>query len=188
QALHERIAQLAGTSSSLPLPMTNILSGGLHAGGGMDVQDFLVVPLRATSVDEAIHAIARVRSAASDVLRARGLPTLLADEGGLAPGCATSREALELLVESIERAHLVPGADMGIAIDVAASTFRERDGGYRLTRERRTLASDAMVEMIEDWVRDFPVVSVEDGLAEEDWQGWKVLTARLGSSLQVVGD
>ena len=188
QPLYERIAELASAQPLLPLPMTNILSGGLHAGGGMDFQDFLVVPMRASSIDEAIHSIARVRNAATDVLRERGLPTLLADEGGLAPGCETARAALQLMMESIERAGLVPGDDMAIAIDVAATTLRRPDSRYRLAREGRELARDAIIEMIEGLVHDFPVVSVEDALDEEDWHGWKDLTTRLGRALQLVGD
>jgi enolase len=188
QALYERIGELAGARPMLPLPMTNILSGGMHAGGGMDVQDFLVVPLRATSIDDAIHAIARVREAAAHALAERGLPTLLADEGGLAPGCATARDALHLVVESIERARFVPGYDMAIAIDVAASTLCQRDGRYRLAREGRELTRDAMIDLIEGWVRDFPLVSVEDALGDEDWDGWTALTARLGGAAQLVGD
>jgi enolase len=188
QALYERIADLAGARPTLPLPMANILSGGLHAGRGMDVQDFLAVPMRAASIDEAIELIARVRSAATEVSRERGLPTLLADEGGLSPGCATGHAALELMVESIERARLMPGEDISIAIDVAATALKETNGRYRLAREGRDLESDAMIDMIEAWVRDFPVVSIEDGLDEEDWAGWKRLTERLGSKLQLVGD
>jgi enolase len=168
--------------------MTNILSGGLHAGRGMDVQDFLAVPMRAQSVAEAIATIAGVRSAADDVLRARGLPTLLADEGGLAPGCRTGREALELLVEAIERAGLRAGEDIAIAIDVAATTMKLREGGYRLQCEERELSSAALVDMLEGWVRDFPLVSIEDGLDEEDWDGWKTMTAQMGSIVQIVGD
>ena len=188
QALYERIADLAGAQPTLPLPMTNILSGGLHAGRGMDVQDFLAVPMRAASIDAAIQLLARVRSAATEVSRERGLPTLLADEGGLSPGCATGRAALELMVEAIERAGLLPGEDVAIAIDVAATALKATDGHYRLAREGRELSSEAMIGMIEAWVRDFPVVSVEDGLDEEDWAGWKLLTARLGSKVQLVGD
>ena len=188
QALYERIADLAGAQPTLPLPMTNILSGGLHAGRGMDVQDFLAVPMRAASIDAAIHLIARVRSAATEVSRERGLPTLLADEGGLSPGCATGRAALELMVEAIERAGLLPGEDVAIAIDVAATALKATDGYYRLAREGRDLSSEAMIGMIEAWVADFPVVSVEDGLDEEDWAGWKLLTERLGSKVQLVGD
>ena len=188
QALYERIADLAEVRPTLPLPMTNILSGGLHAGRGMDVQDFLAVPMRAASIDTAIHLIARVRSAATEVSRERGLPTLLADEGGLSPGCETGRAALELMVESIERAGLTPGEDISIAIDVAATALKGTDGHYRLAREGRDLSSEAMIGMIEGWVGDFPVVSVEDGLDEEDWAGWKLLTERLGSKVQLVGD
>ncbi|HET8874765.1 MAG TPA: phosphopyruvate hydratase [Casimicrobiaceae bacterium] len=188
QALYERIAELAQTQPLLPLPMTNILSGGWHAGGGMDVQDFLVVPMRATSTGEAIHAIARVRTAASDVLRKRGLPTLLADEGGLGPGCRTSHAALELMIESIERAELAPGIDMAIAVDVAASTLLQADGRYRLPREGRECTREAMIDMIDGWVREFPLVSIEDPLAEEDWPGWTALTRRVGGVLQLVGD
>jgi len=166
QALYERIAELAETRPTLPLPMTNILSGGLHAGRGIDVQDFLAVPMRAASIDAAIHLLARVRSAATEVSRERGLPTLLADEGGLSPGCETGHAALQLMVESLKRA----------------------DGLYRLAREGRELSSEAMIGMIEAWANDFPVVSVEDGLDEEDWAGWKRLTKRLGFRLQLVGD
>ena len=188
QALYERIAELAQAQPLLPLPMTNILSGGLHAGGGMDVQDFLVVPMRATSTGEAIHAIARVRTAAGDVLRKRGLPTLLADEGGLGPGSRTAHAALELMVESIERAELAPGIDMAVAVDVAASTLLQADGRYRLPREGRECTREAMIDMIDGWVREFPLVSIEDALAEEDWPGWTALTRRFGGVLQLVGD
>ncbi len=188
QALYERVADLAQMRPTLPLPMTNILSGGLHAGRGMDVQDFLAVPMRATSIDEAIHLIARVRSAATDLARARGLSTLLADEGGLSPGCESGRVALQLMVESIERAGLVAGEDFCIAIDVAATTLKTVDGRYHLARESRALSSVEMIDMIEAWVREFPVVSVEDALDEEDWAGWSSLTKRLGSTVQLVGD
>ena len=188
QPLFERIADLAGARLALPLPMTNILSGGLHAGRAMDFQDFLAVPVRASSIDEAIHLIARMRSAASEVARERGLPTLLADEGGLSPGCETGRAALEMMVESIGRAGLRPGDDIAIAIDVAATALQSSDGHYRLAREGREMGSEAMIGMLEEWVRDFPVVSIEDGLAEEDWAAWKILTDRLGSRVQLVGD
>ena len=188
QSLYERIADLSGSKPTMPLPMTNILSGGLHAGGGMDMQDFLAVPMRATSVDEAIHLVARVRSAATELVRERGLPTLLADEGGLSPGCQTGRAALELMVESIACAGLKPGEDIAIAIDVAATALKGTDGRYQLMREGRVLGSEAMVDMIESWLRDFPVISIEDGLEEEDWSGWKLLTQRLAHKVQLIGD
>ena len=188
QALYERIGELAGAKPLLPLPMTNILSGGLHAGRGMDVQDFLAVPMRAATIGEAIHVMARVRNAAADVMRDRGLPTLLADEGGLSPGCDHASAALRLMVESIERAGLRPGDDVSIAIDVAASSLQRADGFYEFAREGRTLDSDALLAEIGAWVREAPVISIEDGLGEEDWNGWRKLTGALGGTVQLVGD
>jgi enolase len=190
QPLFSYIAGLAGTQKiAMPMPMVNILSGGLHAGRGMDVQDFLAIPARANSIDEAIDLVGRVRSAAVRVMEGRGLSTLLADEGGLSPGLASGREALQLLVESVEAAGLRPGADMVIAIDVAATALWDRvAGGYRLAREGRTATSDEMIAMAEAWVNEFPVVSIEDALDEEDWSGWRRLTERLGRRIRLVGD
>jgi enolase len=188
QALFERIAELAHARPQMPIPMTNILSGGLHAGRSMDIQDFLVIPVRASSIGEAIDVVGRVRSAASDVMRVRGLPTLLADEGGLSPACETARAALELMMQAIERGGLRPGEDVAIAIDVAATTLKRSGDCYALVRECRELTSDAMIDMVAGWARDFPVWSVEDALDEEDWTGWKLLTARLGDRVQLVGD
>jgi enolase len=182
--LYRWIAELAGARAiSMPMPMVNILSGGLHAGRGMDVQDFLVIPAGARSMDEAIELAARVRGAAARVMEGRGLPSLLADEGGLAPGLATGREALALLVDAIGAAGLRPGTDAVIAIDVAATALWDRtSGSYRLAREGRSAGSDEMIAMCEDWVREFPVLSIEDALDEEDWPGWQRLTQRLGSA------
>ncbi len=190
QPLYAHIAALAGTSAmTMPMPMVNILSGGLHAGRGMDVQDFLVIPASAGSMDEAIDFVSRVRNAAVRVMERRGLPTLLADEGGLSPGLGTGREALLLLVESIEEAGLRPGADVVIAIDVAATALWDRAAGaYRLAREGRLATSDEMIAMAEQWVAEFPVVSIEDALDEEDWPGWQRLTEKLGCAIRLVGD
>jgi enolase len=190
QPLYARIAELAGTAEpAMPMPMVNILSGGLHAGRGMDVQDFLVVPAGARSIEEAIDFAGRVRNAAVRVMEARGLPTLLADEGGLSPGLATGRDALLLLVESIERAGLRPGADAVIAIDVAATALWDgAAGAYRLAREGRMASSDEMIAMAAGWADEFPIVSIEDALDEEDWTGWRRLTERLGRRLRLVGD
>jgi enolase len=188
--LYRRIAELAGIAApTLPMPMVNILSGGLHAGRGMDVQDFLAVPVAATSVLEAIHLTARVRSAAAAVCGELGLPTLLADEGGLSPGCRTGRDALELISTSIERAGLTPGVDVAIAIDVAATAlFDAATGDYHLRREGRRASTAEMIEMVDSWVDDFPVVSIEDALDEEDWVGWRALTERLGHRVRLIGD
>lgn len=189
QPLYQRIAQLSSTPALLmPMPMVNILSGGLHAGRGMDVQDFLAVPASATSTEEALHHIARVRSAAADVMAERGLPTLLADEGGLSPGFASGREALQLMVEATERAGLRPGEDIVIAIDVAASSLKGPDGSYKLTREGRLASAREMMDMVRGWIDEFPVVSVEDALDENAWTDWPVLTAELGERVQLVGD
>jgi enolase len=190
QPLYRRIADLASVGQPLlPLPMVNILSGGLHASRGMDVQDFLAVPVAATSMLEAVHLAAKVRNAVASQAAERGLPTLLADEGGLSPGFATGREALEFLVTGIERAGLTPGRDVAIAVDIAASELADREGGgYRLPREGRHRTTAEMIGMIASWVEDFPVVSVEDPLDEEDWPGWRALTARLGDRVRLIGD
>lgn len=189
QPLYRRIAELSGTREVvMPMPMVNILSGGLHAGRGMDVQDFLAIPASAGNTEEALHHIARIRSAATDVMAERGLPTLLADEGGLSPGLATGREALQLMVEATERAGLRPGEDIVIAIDVAASSLKGPDGQYQLTREGRLASARAMMDMVRAWVDEFPVVSVEDALDENAWRDWSTLTAELGQRVQLVGD
>jgi enolase len=190
QPLYRRIADLAGVAEpTLPMPMVNIFSGGLHAGRGMDVQDFLAVPISATSMLDAIRLTAEVRAVATTICAESGKPTLLADEGGLSPGCRTGREALELFVASIERAGLEPGVDIAIAIDVAATTLYDSTiGAYHLRREGHRLSTAEMIEMITGWADDFPIVSIEDALDEEDWEGWRALTARLGDRVRLIGD
>jgi enolase len=187
--LYRQIAELAGVDAPvLPMPMVNILSGGLHAGRGMDVQDFLAVPAGSTGIADALHAVARVRAAASDVLAARGLPTLLADEGGLSPGCSSGHEALTLMVEIIERAGLQPGHDVVIAIDVAAHSLVDADGRYVHAREDVVRTTTEMIDLVQGWVEEFPIVSIEDALDEEDWAGWTELTGRIGHRVRLIGD
>jgi enolase len=188
QQLYQRIGELCGAAAAMPLPMMNVLSGGLHAGRGMDVQDFLVVPVRADSFAQALHLLARVRTAAADVARERGLPTLLADEGGLSPGLESGRAALAMLTECIEKAGLRPGADVAIAIDVAASTLQGVDGQYAFAREGVRRTATQLIDTLAAWVDEFAVVSIEDGLDEEDWSGWAQLTRALGHKVQLVGD
>lgn len=189
QPLFRRIADLAGVEPTLPMPMVNIFSGGLHAGRGMDVQDFLAVPISASTMLDAIRLTAEVRDAATAVCAERGLPTLLADEGGLSPGCRTGREALELLVAAVERAGLQAGVNIAIAIDVAATAlYDSATGDYELRREGRSSSTVDMIEMISGWVDDYPIVSIEDALDEEDWEGWRELTARLGDRVHLIGD
>jgi enolase len=188
--LFEYIRSLAGGGSlSLPMPMVNILSGGLHAARGMDVQDFLAIPSSATSIEQAIRNVARIRAAAAEILASRGMSTLLADEGGLSPGFRTAREALQLMVDATEKAGFRPGVDMAIAIDVAATALYDRETGeYHLRREGRRVSSTAMIAMVEGWISEFPIVSVEDALDEDDWQGWRALTQEVGSRIRLVGD
>jgi enolase len=190
EPLYRHIAELAGTTAlMMPMPMVNILSGALHAGGGMDVQDFLAIPARADSIAAAIHIVSRVRSAAADLMARKGLSTLLADEGGLSPGLADGRDALRLMVEATEEAGLKPGVDIVFAIDVAAASLYDRQKNrYHLAREGRHATSADMCDTIVSWVKEFPVVSVEDPLDEEDWGAWQTLTTRLGAKLQLIGD
>ncbi len=185
--LFRRIAAIVGAEPTMPMPMVNILSGGLHAGRGMDVQDFLVIPVGAASYSEALDWVCRTRSAAAELSAQQGLPTLLADEGGLSPGFAGSEEALTLTVRAIEAAGLRPGDDVAIALDIASSSLVDSSGGYRFERLRRTFDAAAMIDMLAGWTERYPIVSIEDGLGEDDWANWPALTERLGR-IQLVGD
>lgn len=186
--LHRRIAQLAEVSSpTLPMPMVNILSGGLHASGGMDIQDFLVVPLGAQSFGQALEWVSRVRATAAVLCSEIGKPTLLADEGGLSPGFDRTEAGLEFLLRAIEKSCLRPGEDVAIALDLAASRLLTSAGRYLLPRAGIELQPDQMTSLLKDWVRSFPIISIEDGLGEDDWEHWPSLTAQLGA-IQVVGD
>jgi enolase len=185
--LYRYIMELARAARpSLPMPMANILSGGAHAGRHMDFQDFLAIPLRASRYSEALELLARVRSAADELMRQAGRSTLLADEGGLGPAFARAEDALELMMQSFEHARLQPGRDVAIAIDVAASQLRQ-DGGYRLESERRNLCGEEMVHLVGDLVRNYPIISVEDALDQDDWEHWTALGVTL-PDVQLVGD
>jgi enolase len=185
--LYRHIAMLAGAEAvTLPMPMTNILSGGAHAGRGMDIQDFLAVPVGAGSYSEALSMLAKVRATAAAALAERGGSVLLADEGGLSPGFDTARAALDLMMEAFARAGLTPGEDVAITLDVAASEFFA-DGRYRLPREGRDFDSREMAAFVLDLVRCYPIVSVEDPLDQDDWEPWRQFT-RAAQDIQVVGD
>lgn len=187
-ALEQPLWRTLGERPLLPLPMINILSGGAHAGGAIDVQDLLAVPVGAHSFGEALEWAARVRAAAAELLEERGLiAALVADEGGLGPRLGSNREALELLTRAIERTGLALGDDVAIAIDVAASQFVQPDGGYRLGVEGRTLDADELNAELAGWAAEHPLVSIEDPLGEDDWAGWAAATALLGR-LQLLGD
>jgi enolase len=177
-----------GAEPLLPLPMVNIISGGAHSGRSRDVQDFLAVPVGAATFAEAIEWAARVRAGTAAELAARGLRTaLVADEGGLGPPLPSNRSALDMLVAGITRAGLRPGEDVGIAIDLAASQFVRADGRYALATESRELSAGEWVDELAGWCAAYPIVSLEDALAEDDWDGWHAGTARLGGR-QLLGD
>jgi enolase 1/2/3 len=175
-------------AAELPVPLVNILSGGLHGGGNFDFQDFMVVPLAARTFRQALEHAAAVHAAMKDVLKARGVYRAgVADEGGYAPRLDGNEAGLKLMTEAIERAGLKPGAEAAIAVDVAASQFF-RHGHYHLEADHARLDAEEMIERLAAWAGRYPVVSIEDGLGEDDWAGWKELTKRLGGRTQLIGD
>jgi enolase len=177
---------LGGPSARvLPVPMLNVLNGGVHAANDVDIQEFMVVPAGFPSFSEALRAGVEIYQALKKVLGGRGLSTNVGDEGGFAPNLAANRDALDVLMEAVESAGYTPGEQVSFALDVAASEIY-REGRYQL--EGRSLTSEDFVDYLEGLVSDFPLVSVEDGLAEDDWDGWKVLTDRIGDRTQLVGD
>ncbi len=172
----------------LPVPMMNILNGGAHADNSVDIQEFMVMPLGFSSFAEALRAGVETFHTLKKVLHDRGLSTAVGDEGGFAPNLASNRAALELIMEAIEKAGYVPGDQIALAMDPAASEFFS-GGTYNLTGEGRTgLSAADMIDLYEEMVNDFPIVSIEDGLAESDWDGWKKMMDRLGNRIQIVGD
>ncbi len=177
---------LVGEQPVLPLPMVNIVSGGLHASSRLVFQDFLAVPVGAGRYSEALEIVYAVRSAAEEILDQRGLSTLKADEGGFGPALEHSEQALDLLQEATRRAGYRPGAEVAFAVDVAASHFA-RNGGYDL-RHEGALGAPEFVDLLERLVARYPIVSIEDGLGEDDWEGWALLTRRLGERVQLIGD
>ena len=177
-----------GRRAVVPVPMVNILSGGLHAGYNFEFQDFLAIPIDFATYTEALEAVVAVHRAVRAVLEKRGcVLTGVADEGGWGPRLASNQAALDVLVEAIEAARYRPGEQIAIAIDVAASHFYA-GGQYELRTEGRSLSSREMIDLLAAWVDRYPIVSVEDGLAEDDWSAWPELTARLSGKVQVIGD
>ena len=172
---------------TLPVPMLNILNGGVHAEDSTDFQEFMVVPVGAESFAEALRMASEVYQSLKKVLKGRGLSTGLGDEGGFAPAGLTNQQALEAVVAAIEAAGYRPGHDCYLALDLAATELF-RDGRYVLPKEGATLTSAQMVDYLERWATRYPIISIEDGLAEDDWEGWRLLTQRLGGRLQIVGD
>jgi len=178
-----------GLTPSLPLPMVNMISGGLHAGGNLDFQDYLILPVGATSYPRAFEWIVEVYNRVSQSLKEAGHEgTLVGDEGGYGPKLASNEEALSFVVRAIEAAGLRPGDDVCIGLDVASTHFYS-DGSYLLaaTGDER-LSSEQVVDLLADWVDRYPIISIEDGLSEDDWEGWQLLTERLGDRVQLIGD
>ncbi len=172
----------------LPVPMMNIMNGGAHANWqGTDLQEFMIAPIGAPDFSEAVRWGAETYHALKSVLKSKGYSTGVGDEGGFAPALKTNAEAVELILQAIEKAGYRPGDEIAIALDPAASGFYE-DGLYHLRTEGRKVTSEQMVEMYAAWVEKYPIVSLEDGLAEDDWDGWRLLTQTLGSKIQLVGD
>jgi len=172
---------------TLPVPMMNILNGGKHAMDSTDFQEFMILPTGATSFREAVRMGSEVYQTLKKVLAGKQYNTNVGDEGGFAPSLGTNREAIEVILAAIEQAGYQPGTDICLGLDPAASEFYE-NGQYVLAREGRTLTSAEMVAFYEEWVRQYPIITLEDGLAEDDWEGWALLTRQLGGQIQIVGD
>ena len=172
---------------TLPLPMANILNGGAHADTSVDLQEFMVCPVGAPTFAEAMRAVSEVYQALKKVLKAQGLATAVGDEGGFAPNLSSNEDALKLIVEGIKQSGYEPGRDVAIALDPAASEFFA-DGKYTLKGEGRSLDAAALVGLYSEWTARYPIVSIEDGMAEDDWDGWRLLTDSIGGRVQLVGD
>ena len=187
--LYEHLARLDETAGrySMPVPMMNILNGGEHADNNVDIQEFMIQPVGVASFAEALRAGAEIFHALKAVLKEEGLATAVGDEGGFAPNLASNRAALESIVVAIEKAGYTPGKDIYLALDCAASEFYH-DGRYVLSGEGREFSSEEFVGYLEGLVSEFPILSIEDGLDESDWDGWALMTERLGDRVQLVGD
>jgi len=187
--LYAHIAEINGTAGqfSMPLPMMNILNGGEHADNNVDIQEFMIQPVGASSFKEGLRMGAEVFHALKKVLQTRGLSTAVGDEGGFAPNLASNEEALAVIVEAVEKAGYRMGDDITLALDCAASEFY-RDGKYNLAGEGKSFDAAGFAEYLDGLCQKYPIISIEDGLDESDWDGWKVLTDRIGDRVQLVGD
>nr|AWJ66455.1 enolase [uncultured bacterium] len=187
--LYAHIAEINGTAGeySMPLPMMNILNGGEHADNNVDIQEFMIQPVGAQSFKEGLRMGAEIFHALKKVLQARGLSTAVGDEGGFAPNLASNEEALTVIVEAVEKAGYRMGDDVTLALDCAASEFY-RDGKYNLAGEGKSFDAAGFAEYLDGLCQKYPIISIEDGLDESDWDGWKILTDRIGDRVQLVGD
>ena len=186
-SLYSYLGGMLGTT--MPVPMMNILNGGSHADNKIDVQEFMVMPLGASSFSEALKMGTEVFHHLKAVLKSKGLSTNVGDEGGFAPNLQSNEEGIKVVMEAIEKAGYIPGKDIYIALDAAASEFYNKEEGvYHLESTGEKLTSSQMVDFWADWCEKYPIVSIEDGLDEDDWKGWKQLTEKLGDKVQLVGD
>lgn len=172
----------------LPTPMFNIINGGSHADNSVDFQEYMIMPLNFDDFEDALRACTEVYHNLKNILHAKGHSTSLGDEGGFAPNLKNNEEPIKIIIEAIKKAGYEPGIDIAIALDVASSEFYNEKKGYTLSGENRTLSSKELVEYYENLCSKYPIVSIEDGLSEDDWDGWKILTEKLGSKVQLVGD
>lgn len=177
-------------ASMLPVPMANIINGGSHADNSVDFQEFMIMPVGADSIHEAVRSLSEIFHTLKSVLKAKGYSTAVGDEGGFAPNLKSNDEAIEVILESIEQAGYKPGEDTLLALDPAASEFFDaKKGKYVFKKsDKRELTSAEMVDFYAAWVEKYPIISIEDGMAEDDWDGWKVMTDKLGGKIQIVGD
>ncbi|RZB32141.1 MAG: enolase [Desulfobacteraceae bacterium Eth-SRB1] len=171
----------------LPVPMMNVINGGAHAGNNLDIQEFMIVPVGAKSIVQAVQMGAETFHSLKKILQNKGLNTAVGDEGGFAPDLKSNEDAIKLIISSIESAGYKPGKDICIAMDAAANEFY-KNGKYILTSENKTLTSEKMIDYYENLIDKYPILSIEDGLAEQDWNNWELMTDRLESSIQIVGD
>jgi len=172
---------------SMPVPMMNVINGGVHANNNIDLQEFMIVPLGAQSFREALRYGTEIFHTLKKMLHEKNMTTTVGDEGGYAPNLKNNEAALQLIVEAIEQAGFIPGADVAIALDFASSELFN-DGKYHLASDNLSLSSDQLVDYISAWVEKYPIISIEDGMSEHDWDGWKLLTSKIGGSVQLVGD
>ena len=180
---------LGGSNAlTLPTPMFNIINGGSHANNSVDFQEYMIMPLNFDDFENALRACAEIYHNLKNILHTRGHSTSLGDEGGFAPNLKSNEEPIEIIIEAIKKSGYKPGVDIAIALDVASSEFYDEKKGYRLAGENRTLSSFELVQYYEKLCSKYPIVSIEDGLSEDDWDGWKILTEKLGGKVQLVGD
>ena len=187
QPLWQYLSDITESDVQLPVPMMNIINGGAHADNNVDFQEFMILPVGAASFSEALRAGAEIFHSLKSVLKGHGLSTAVGDEGGFAPDFRSNVEALDTILEAIGKAGYTAGEDILLGLDVASSEFHD-NGKYNLVGENKRLTSEQFVDFLADWVAQYPIITIEDGMAEDDWTGWKQLTERLGKTVQLVGD